>query len=87
MSIDRLRRLISVALIVGLVAGCADEPLPTAPRVTAADVIAAVTADVAAQLDDHGRFVLAGPRDELVPSWVTPAVKERVTAVLAPRRS
>src|SRR4030095_564887 len=26
-------------------------------------------------------------RDELVPSWVTPAVKERVTAVLAPRRS
>jgi Delta3-Delta2-enoyl-CoA isomerase len=26
-------------------------------------------------------------RDELVPSWITPAVKERVTAVLAPRRS
>jgi enoyl-CoA hydratase len=26
-------------------------------------------------------------RDELVPAWITPAVKERVTAVLAPRRS
>ncbi len=26
-------------------------------------------------------------REELVPSWITPAVKARVTAVLAPRRS
>ena len=26
-------------------------------------------------------------REELVPSWITPGVKERVTAVLAPRRS
>jgi enoyl-CoA hydratase len=77
--------------------GLADEVADDAPAValrrleTAArhprDAYAATKRALRAGLMDLPASARRWFRDELVPAWTTPAVKERVAAVLAPRRS
>jgi Delta3-Delta2-enoyl-CoA isomerase len=72
-----------VAVDVQATARARLETLAAHPREAYVAAKRALRADVTDLSEEAHRWF----HDELVPSWITPAVKERVTAVLAPRRS